>query len=264
MPVRKAAAQVLGSLGDNAPLADLVAAFTDPDPQLRYWVAGDLARLGVRAPIDLLVAAVCDPENDYWARVAAAGGLWRLAEQDEVRDRVPDEPLLAALDSDNSELQRMALGALSALGSRAPIEAIALALNDRWMDVCEAAAAALRRLQPAILADIAAEATPIVLGQESRTEPRWLVNDTVIKVVEDSGYATPDMLDQITRLCEWPYSGTRVRAAQALGKVRRNIPDATIRWLLELRQRDPSRAVRNAADDALAEILSLETGIEDG
>jgi HEAT repeat protein len=261
MPVRKAAARVLGTLGDEAPLEELVAAFADPDPHLRYWVAGDLIGLGARAPIDLLVAAMGDPENDYWARVAAAGALWWLAEQDEVRDRVPVGPLLAALDSDNTELQQMALAALGALGGRAPVEAIALALNDRHL--CENAAAALKKVQPAILADIAAEATPIALGQESSMDPRWFVNDTVIEVVENSGYATPEMLAQITHLSEWPYSGTRLRAAQGLGKVRRNMPDAAIRRMLELRERDPSRAVREASDDALAEILSLETGIED-
>ncbi|HZU01032.1 MAG TPA: hypothetical protein VFA10_15290, partial [Ktedonobacteraceae bacterium] len=57
----------------------------------------------------------------------------------------------------------------------------------------------------------------------------------------------------------------RLEAIQALGKLRRNIPDAAIHRLLQLR-RDPDpkmRTVREAADDALAEILSLETGIED-
>src|SRR5262249_32768711 len=91
MPVRRVPAHVLGMLGDGAPLEDLTVAFTDPDPQLRYCVAGDLIGLGARAPIDLLVAAMHDAENDYWARVAAAGALCRLAEQDEVRDRVPVE-----------------------------------------------------------------------------------------------------------------------------------------------------------------------------
>jgi hypothetical protein len=56
-----------------------------------------------------------------------------------------------------------------------------------------------------------------------------------------------------------------MKAIQALGKLRRNIPNEAIRRLLQLR-RDPDpkmRAVREAADDALAEILSLEAGIED-
>ena len=54
-----------------------------------------------------------------------------------------------------------------------------------------------------------------------------------------------------------------MKAAQALGKIRRNVPDAAIRRLLELRHDSRSRRVCVAANDALAEILSLETGIED-
>jgi hypothetical protein len=45
--------------------------------------------------------------------------------------------------------------------------------------------------------------------------------------------------------------------------VRRNIPDLAIKRLLAIRS-DPAfiQTVREAADDALSEILSLETGIE--
>ena len=55
----------------------------------------------------------------------------------------------------------------------------------------------------------------------------------------------------------------RGNASWALGNLRRNIPNAAIRRLLELRYDSTSQAIREVADDALAEILSLETGIED-
>lgn len=45
--------------------------------------------------------------------------------------------------------------------------------------------------------------------------------------------------------------------------VHRNIPDVAIERLHNLRLYSPCRSVRKAADDALAKILSLETGIED-
>lgn len=64
-------------------------------------------------------------------------------------------------------------------------------------------------------------------------------------------------------MLDWPHWEVRVKAAQALRQIRRTIPDAAIRRLLELRHDPHSRAVRMAADDALAAILSLETGIED-
>jgi len=73
----------------------------------------------------------------------------------------------------------------------------------------------------------------------------------------------PAILDELTELLDWPHWQVRINAARALGSIRRNIPDEAIRRLLELRRHDPVRVVREAADDALAEILSLETGIED-
>jgi HEAT repeat protein len=64
-------------------------------------------------------------------------------------------------------------------------------------------------------------------------------------------------------LLDWPHWGVQCEAARALGKLRRNVPDRAIRRLLALRRAAASPAVRRAADDALSEILSLETGIED-
>ena len=64
---------------------------------------------------------------------------------------------------------------------------------------------------------------------------------------------------------DWHYWQVQVKAARALGQIRRNIPDVAIRRLLVMRnERGPlTRSVSEAADDALSEILSLETGIED-
>ena len=63
-------------------------------------------------------------------------------------------------------------------------------------------------------------------------------------------------------MLDWHYWQVRMKATRALGKIRRNIPDRAIQRLLELRH-DPVRAVREAADDARGEILSLEAGMED-
>jgi HEAT repeat protein len=84
-------------------------------------------------------------------------------------------------------------------------------------------------------------------------------------VIKKSGYRAPPVLTKVTELLDWPYWEVRMKAAQTLGALRRNIPDAALKRLLALR-RDPDplmRSVREAADDALAEILSLEDGIED-
>ena len=75
--------------------------------------------------------------------------------------------------------------------------------------------------------------------------------------------ALPSILNRLTELISWPHWQVRTNAAQALGSIHRSIPDPAIRRLLELRHQDPVQVLREAADDALAEILSLETGIED-
>ena len=54
-----------------------------------------------------------------------------------------------------------------------------------------------------------------------------------------------------------------MKAAQTLGAIHRNIPDRAIRRLLQLRHDPHSQAVCYAADEALAEILSRESGMED-
>jgi HEAT repeat protein len=83
------------------------------------------------------------------------------------------------------------------------------------------------------------------------------------EVLGDIDQAHPVLIARLSDLLDWPYGGVRMNAAQALGQLRRNIPDATIRRLLDLRHDPQSRVVREAADEALAKILSLETGIED-
>ena len=67
----------------------------------------------------------------------------------------------------------------------------------------------------------------------------------------------------VVNLLDWPYWEVRMKAAEALGAIHRNIPDHAIRRLLELRHDPQALAVREAADEALAEILSRESGMED-
>jgi HEAT repeat protein len=92
-----------------------------------------------------------------------------------------------------------------------------------------------------------------------------LIQNSFLEVIKSTGYTAPLVLAKVIELLDWPYWQVRMRATETLGELRRNIPDPAIRRLLALR-RDPDplmKSVREAADDALAEILSLEDGIED-
>ncbi len=102
---------------------------------------------------------------------------------------------------------------------------------------------------------------PSLISSATSFSTGWYFAETIGEL----GIPSTKLLEKLTELLASPSWQVRMKAIQALGQLRRNIPDAAIRRLLELR-RDPDpkmRAVREAADDALAEILSLETGIED-
>ncbi len=77
------------------------------------------------------------------------------------------------------------------------------------------------------------------------------------------GRASPAVLETVIELLDHPFWEVRSRAARTLGTLRCPIPDRAIRRLLELRTDPESLAVRADADQALAEILSLEQGMED-
>jgi HEAT repeat protein len=87
----------------------------------------------------------------------------------------------------------------------------------------------------------------------------------IAETIGSLGLTLTPLLEKLTELLNWPHWQVRLKAIEALAQLRRNIPDSAIRRLLELRRDlDPKmQAVREAADDALAEILSLETAIED-
>ena len=85
----------------------------------------------------------------------------------------------------------------------------------------------------------------------------------IAETVALMGRATPAVLAMVIDLLDHPFWEVRERAVKTLGTLRRNIPDSAIRRLLELRKDPESPEVQAAADQALAEILSLEQGMED-
>ena len=75
--------------------------------------------------------------------------------------------------------------------------------------------------------------------------------------------SSPPLLEKLTEFLGWHYWQVRLHAVWALGEIRRNISDLAIRRLLKLRHDPESAAVCWAADETLAKILLVETGIED-
>lgn len=77
------------------------------------------------------------------------------------------------------------------------------------------------------------------------------------------GLASRDYIQKLNELLFWPHWQVQLSAIDSLRKLRRPIPDDAIKQLLYLRQNSQVRSIHQAADDALAELLSLETGIEE-
>jgi HEAT repeat protein len=179
-------------------------------------------------------------------------------------EQVSLEPLLDLVENDSSERVRAyAVRALGQLGARAPIDLLTATLGDSQQLVREAAAEALQCCNPEALYGVEAEATAILQGRGPGMVLGSLVQNFVAEAIIDMEYTTPAILETLTQLLNWPYWQVRLKAIQAFGKIRRNIPDSALRRLLELRHDPQSQAVRRVANNVLAEVLSLETGIED-
>ena len=152
-------------------------------------------------------------------------------------------------------------------GKRIPPELLLESLGDEDSDVRikRRALQTLKEVYPESLFNVTAEATGILQGQPTGKIFSSLAQSFIARFIGSMEHTSPVLLEKLTELLDRPFWQRTMNAAQALGELRRGIPDVAIHRLLELR-RDPDprmRAVREAADNALAEILSLETGIED-
>lgn len=76
-------------------------------------------------------------------------------------------------------------------------------------------------------------------------------------------HLSPGLFAWLGQALDSPHGQVRAAALRAFMRHRRNVPDALIRRLYTLRHDPESPCIQTQADQALAGILSLETGIED-
>jgi HEAT repeat protein len=255
--VRRAAVRALGKQGERTPIELFMQAFQDENESVRMAAVEALGKQGERAPIELFMQAFQD--EDESVRSAA---VEVLGEQEE---RPLIELFMQALQDKSASVRRAAVRALGKQGERTQHERLLALIGDDNADVRNVSIEVVNKLAPAMLADVATEAIAILQGKRAGRVLSSIIEGFIAEVLGNIGYSTPMVLDKLTALLDWHYWQVQVKAAQALGKIRRNIPDMAIKRLLSLRN-DPSpliRTVSEAADDALSEILSLETGIED-
>jgi HEAT repeat protein len=253
--VRSAAVIALGKQGERTPLEHLLNSLHDQDSFVRRAAVTALGEQGEHAPLEYLLDALHD--QDSFVRIAAVTALGKQGE------RVPLEHLLDALHDDNDVVRQEAVQTLGEQAECVPLDHFLEAVGDEDKDVSLEGIKVLSKIAPDALSRLADEAIAILNGQPAGPILGSIAKTSFCKLAGALKLPLPAILDELAALLSWHHWQVRTNAAKALGSIRRNIPDTAIRRLLELRRQDPVRAVREAADDALAEILSLETGIED-
>lgn len=140
--IRSEVILALGRIGQGAPVEILVHALEDCDWQVRMAAAEALGNFPDEAPIELLVNALQDPYEDdqHFQPVAfqAAETLGKLGAD------VPVEPLIYAFEHGDRSLECAAIGALANLGARVPVEVFLRALTHGYPEVQSIAINALK------------------------------------------------------------------------------------------------------------------------
>ena len=298
--IRRSALSALQMCGARVPLAVFLSALDDDMSPVRVAAMRALAERAAEVPIEVFVQASRDTASELEAaqeweldleeclRVFAVQALGSLREQ------APLEPLLAALDDRDERVRRAAMQALGrmearislepliaslgdvtlevidalkqqgSLGRKIPADPLLMALGNSEKQVRQAAAAALWYLHPVEFLRLLPEIQATVLGQQRSTLFASLLQEQRADTCGEIGDTSLTGIETLTELLNWPYWKVRLKAVQALHKVHRPVPEATLRSLLELRHDPQSRAVRKAVDSLLDDLLSLETCLEDG
>lgn len=288
--VRRAAASLLGSMGDLAALEPLLKALFDPDAAVAGDAAYAIAKLGQPAMPGLLQVLQDAPAQ---ARIAAADALGIIADTKAI------PALVAALKDQDSYLQIAAAKALARIRHPSVIEPLVNALEDSsnaafFYGVSDEASAALVKLgKPAIAPMLESLKRPATSGRgrlliirllgelpdpraveplvgllsEPNLEVRQAAMTTLAKVAPQRALeALPPFLDdadfnvrhhagELLRNAGWKPEAPRdqARLAIAVGQYAQALetgPEALLLLLERLRDAEP--AVRRAVAGALA------------
>ena len=123
------------------------------------------------------------------------------------------EPLVTALDHEQSYIREAVVLELGQLKDHTAVELVVAALGDSEQRVREAAIQVLHQLHPEALPTVVREAIAIV----QRGEPGKVLGSMLQRVVADAignvGHNSPALLEKLTQLLEWPYWEVRIKAA---------------------------------------------------
>lgn len=291
--VREALARALGDLGapgwasprlEDKPTAEVVSALSDADHEVRLEAAlvlykrpaGDIpveplvatlqdsrnnkdireavvhlfGRLEERAPIESLVQALrTDPHHDV--RSAAAEALREVNAIAAV-----DAVVAAAIEDADGEVREDAIWTLSALAEQVPAEVLRSFLGSREQTRRTAAVEALSHHHVAALRPALQEAEAILLGRRSGTILGSILQGSLAETIGELRLATPEAVQHLISLLEWPHWEIQREAALALKKLQAPLPEEAIHLLQTLQVNSPVRPLREATTEALMVLRS--------
>jgi HEAT repeat protein len=264
----------LENLAQSMPEHILKRLHDDPRPSIRRAVLQAIEATRACEWLPLVLTTLYNADGQYTAHDHNRYGNDKTVRSAAIQTLgalnacAPIEPLLQLLYMNKEEYRYhderiVVLEALRQFGPRVPLTALWPLLGSDHTEICCLAFRHLQETHPAVLKELVPVLKAIVRREPVQGAFAARMHYRIAETVALMGRATPAVLEMVIDLLDHPFWEVRVRAAKTLGTLRRNIPDRAIRRLLELRKDPESPDVQAAADQALAEILSLEQGMED-
>jgi HEAT repeat protein len=229
--IRRAAAKVLGEMGDATAIPLLSKALTDEDWHVRQAAAKALGEIGNVTAIPHLSKALMD--EDWHVRRAAAQALGKIG------DGTAISLLSAALSDEDEDVREATAKALGEIGDATAISCLSKSLMDKSANVRWIAAQALGEIGDGI-------AVPHLSKVLMDTD--WHVREAAAQALGEigDGIAVPH-LSKVLMDTDWYVRRAAVQALSA-------IDDATAIPLLSKALTDDDWHVRRAAAEALGKI----------
>jgi len=283
-PVGHMAARVIATLGEEAPLAQVLALLPHPLPQARWAALHALALLGEhmplsqRIPIEPVLTAL--EAEDVETRRGAAGVL------DYFGPRVPVDRLLPLLEEENARVARtlakrgrqegrdalvaslrtidhawLAAAALGELGEHAPAEPLRAALNTSEGMVRQAVAEALYKTHPELLPQLVPEVVETLCSGQVGPLLEPLRHVLIVRALAALRSPQPAILAWFDRSLDAPDWEVRTWAALGLSGMKPMVREATLEKLQRLLDDPESASVRKAARRALEDLVPRATDV---
>lgn len=260
---------VLNAQGRNMPIGFLLPLLNDEDASVRVAAIQALKdRVGVEHLQPLL------GDEDWFVRDAVIEAIGEHIETERLlsalyhegmksaitalEKRGAIEHLLPLLENEDNRNRGMVLAALERSGVSLSDTVLLQLIGDSTDEVRQLAFRLIQTQAQHLLPEIRAEAKAILAGELPGRVFSSIACVAVARVIGLLEQPAPHHFVRLKAcLCHHHWQA-RYAAVRALGRIRRHIPDPLVQLLASMRLNDPVQILREAADDALASILSLE------